>query len=84
MKRTPFHVTDHALVRYLERVRGIDMDALRQEIAAQVHAVDEVPDGLPEPIGVVVGGFVFKLKGRSITTVAPHCQKNKATDRRRS
>lgn len=84
MKRRPFNVTDHALVRYLERVKGMDMDALREEIAAQVHAADQVPEGLPEPTGVVVGAFVFKLVGRSVTTVAPHCQKDKATHRGRS
>ena len=28
-----FRITDHAVVRYLQRHRGIDMDAVRQEIA---------------------------------------------------
>ncbi|WP_347271647.1 hypothetical protein [Rhizorhabdus histidinilytica] len=30
------HVTDHAIVRYLERVKLIDMDIIRQEIASPV------------------------------------------------
>lgn len=29
-------VTDHAVVRYLERVHGIDMDEIRREVAAWV------------------------------------------------
>ena len=28
-----FRITDHAVVRYLQRHKGIDMDAVRQEIA---------------------------------------------------
>ncbi len=31
------NVTDHALIRWLERVHGIDMDAMRAEIAEAVH-----------------------------------------------
>ena len=27
------HVTDHALVRYLERVKGLDVETIRQHIA---------------------------------------------------
>ena len=30
----PVRVTDHALVRYLERVVGLDVEALRADIAA--------------------------------------------------
>jgi len=33
-QRKPLHVTDHALVRYLERVKGIDMDLIRAELAS--------------------------------------------------
>lgn len=32
--RTGIEVTDHAIVRWLERVHGVDMDAVRAEIAA--------------------------------------------------
>lgn len=35
MSRVP-HVTDHALVRYLERVVGVDLDVHRQAIEARV------------------------------------------------
>lgn len=31
----PARVTDHALVRYLERVKGLDVDAIRDEILTQ-------------------------------------------------
>ena len=31
------HVSDHAVVRYLERVLGIDVDGVRAEIAAKIR-----------------------------------------------
>jgi hypothetical protein len=58
------YVSDHAVVRYLERRHGFDFESVRQEImtpalreAAAVGAV-----------GLRVAGGVFKLKGRTVTT----------------
>lgn len=34
-------VSDHAIVRYMERVYGIDMDAIRAEIATPVVQIAE-------------------------------------------
>lgn len=34
----PVHVSDHAIVRYLERVGGFDIETLRAQIAARVAA----------------------------------------------
>jgi hypothetical protein len=36
----PYEVSDHALVRYLERVKGMDMAALREEAAAWAQGND--------------------------------------------
>lgn len=38
--QTP-HVTDHAVVRYLERVEGVDIWALRDKVAGDKNAVRE-------------------------------------------
>lgn len=35
------HVTDHAMIRYLERVEGLDTVALRDKVAAHKDAVRE-------------------------------------------
>lgn len=35
-KPTEPRVTDHAVIRYLERVRGMDIAAIRNEIASKV------------------------------------------------
>lgn len=41
MKRPRVHVTEHALLRYLERVMGVDVAALRIEIARAVDRAAE-------------------------------------------
>lgn len=32
----PIHVTDHAVLRYLERAHGLDVDAVRRHLAGRV------------------------------------------------
>lgn len=44
------HVTDHAIVRYLERVKGIDMDIIRAEIDTPTVEI-AVEFGAPTVIG---------------------------------
>lgn len=57
MKRTRHHVTDHAIVAYLELVRGVDLEAIRQKIARQTDvAVDH--DGCS---GVIVDGYRYRI-----------------------
>jgi len=68
VSRPRTHVTDHALVRYLERVGGFDIEALRQAIARRVDEAARVG-----ACGVVIDGFIFKLRrdqhGPVVTTV---------------
>tara|TARA_R110000868_G_scaffold314417_1_gene575370 strand:- start:20442 stop:20711 length:270 start_codon:yes stop_codon:yes gene_type:complete len=59
-------ITDHALVRYLERVMGLDMNGVRAEIAARVG--DGVRLGAS---AVVSGGFKYTLDSHRVTTVMP-------------
>jgi hypothetical protein len=60
------YVTDHALVRYLERVMGLDMTDVRDEIAACV--ADGVSTGAT---AVIRRGFSYTLSGNRVTTVKP-------------
>lgn len=41
MKKPRAHVTDHALLRHLERVQGIDIEAMRRELGHKVDAAIE-------------------------------------------
>jgi hypothetical protein len=60
-----FHITDHALLRYLERVKGIDLDAARAEMHRTL-AVGIEHEGL---IGIRAGAFSYRIEDGSVTTV---------------
>ena len=64
MTKRPSIVTDHALVRYLERVYGVDMDGLRQRIE---RVTQEARD--QGAVAVNCDGVHYKLSkcGRVIT-----------------
>lgn len=69
MKHTRHTVTDHAVLRYLERVEGVDVEAVRRDIAVLVdEAVGKVD--LPPPDAVLSGGFRFVIApGQKVVTV---------------
>lgn len=103
--RAHIKVTDHAVVRYLERVvrldlrrirrgvaredykvlhhlaqhAGIDVAALRREIAHRVAIADD-HDGCA---AVVVNGFRYCLDGHVVTTICPCHQPNRRAGHRR-
>ena len=64
MKKPRHPASDHAVVRYLERVKGMDIDAVRREIG---RVVDQ---GLEAgACGVISGGFVYRIEGGCVVTV---------------
>lgn len=70
-------VTDHAVVRYLERALGLDVEAVRTEIARAVKR------GIAEGAsGVRVGGLWFRLEGAVVVTVLPGSSADLRTGRR--
>lgn len=68
MKRRKVRVTDHALIRFLERAGGFEIEKLRTEIAKKVYTC--APEGAS---GIRVDGvnFVIVSDGdeRVVTTV---------------
>ena len=65
-------ITDHALLRYVERVFKIDVDALRRQILT-----DGVAKGIEHGASTItVNGAQFRVKDRSIVTVIGSDQKN--------
>lgn len=55
---------DHAVLRYLERAKGVDIDAVRRHIAGLVQrGVNANGDA------VVVEGVKFLLRGNVVVTV---------------
>jgi hypothetical protein len=64
-------ITDHALLRYVERVFKIDVDALRRQILT-----DGVAKGIENGASTItVNGIQFRVKDRSIVTVIGGDQK---------
>lgn len=66
-------VSDHAVVRYLERYCGLDTDAIRAEIAAKVEAAENNKvDVTGEAVGHLIDGYVFVVARNSlVVTIHP-------------
>ena len=84
---TPINVTDHALVRYLERELGLDVELVRQAIA---HKMDSpAVRQLVEFSGgtrckVKVDGKTYCLRGNTVTTyIGRQRSRPRATTRNR-
>lgn len=60
-------VTDHAVLRYLERAHGLDVEFFRGHIAALTST--GVTNGAT---GVKVEGVNFVLQGETVVTVLEH------------
>lgn len=54
-ERPDFEVSDHAVVRWLEKVKGFEMNGLRQEIAAAAMAAKQAG-----------GGAICRAKGDAV------------------
>ena len=61
-------ITDHAIVRYLQRVKGVDIDALKKEIVPNDvrKQIEELGGGGSFP---VANSHILKLVGFKVTTV---------------
>ena len=57
-------VSDHAVLRYLERVCGVDVDAVRRQINAQTERARH-----EEANGLRINGIVYRFKGGYVTTL---------------
>ena len=72
MKKPRTIVSDHALVRFLERVRGMDVEVIRAEIGHNLdRALDRADEVQPMPMasGVMLDGFSYRLTNGRVTTV---------------
>ena len=66
MKKPLTNVSDHAVLRYLERVCGIDIEAIRIGIGRRVD--DAARAGA---CAVHIDGFVYRIEHRNVVTVKP-------------
>lgn len=71
-------VTDHSLVRYLERVRGFDFKRERA-------AIQQVCQGLGDVVYATVkkDGCLYEIRNGAVVTITPDSGRPCATTRRR-
>lgn len=67
----PIHVTDHAILRYLERAHGLDVELIRRHIAGRCATAAQLG-----AIGVTVEGVKFVLIAQGGETTVPTALKS--------
>ena len=83
-KATDIRVSDHAIVRYLERIEGMDIDALRRRIAGGV-GLGDIADVVGQAVVPVEAWRVVIYNDCVITVLGPRRKrKRKRKKRKRS
>lgn len=79
MKKSRIPVSDHAVLRYLERVQGVDVERIRREIGARVDQAVDLG-----ACGIIIEGYSYKIEDGVVTTVLPahRCDKRIGQKRR--
>ena len=79
---TGIRITDHAILRYLERVGGFDIARLRDEIGARIHAKRTAGENY-----VLIDGVTFVVRDDDglavVTTVLPRAKARRPRKRRK-
>ena len=89
MMQSPI-ITDHAVLRYLERNVGMDIDRIRRSLAEQAMNDPRTRKGIDEfgdaRYNIKKGeGIIFCMKGGAMTTTYPtKKKKRKSSNRRKS
>ena len=81
-------VTDHAVLRHLERVEGLNIESIRKFLAVQAVNDPRTRDKIDEFGGASYSikkgeGVTYCMKGRSMTTCYPR-KKKKFSKRRKN
>ncbi|MBC6416253.1 MAG: hypothetical protein GDA47_00280 [Rhodospirillales bacterium] len=78
-------VTDHAVLRYLERGLGVDVEALRRRIARVLAPVAVPADRAGAPKALISGGLRYRLEagpdGRLIVVTVRSAQAGPISNR---
>lgn len=67
-----FGVTDHALVRFLDRTGTMDMEVLRANLAASLFRAHQAARSVTSSDYLIkADGLLFVVRGEAVTTVLP-------------
>lgn len=80
MKKPIHTVSDHAVLRYLQRAHGVDVEGIRRDLGRRVdQAVGRMEFAAPTDCSAAhIDGMTLILKGRVVITVL----ERKASNRR--
>jgi len=68
----PFEISDHAVIRYLERTKGLDTTAVRAEMQAELAEASQTTKVNGEAAGLLAGDYVYVVaRGHLVVTVYP-------------
>lgn len=69
----PIGVTDHAVVRWIERAYGIDVPAIRRQIVGKVTRSVDLAERLDERgnVTVVLEGVRYVVRDHRVITILP-------------
>lgn len=71
-------VTDHALVRFLQRVGGLDIEAVREALTTSLKRAQVVADGVGKRnYNVLADGIVYVVRDGVVVTVLPAAGRDK-------
>lgn len=66
----PLHVSDHALLRILERAGGVDIEALRRSVAQSLGRAVAAAEAIEQnEYKIVAGGLVYIIANQCVVTV---------------
>lgn len=68
MESKPIHVTDHAVVRYFERVLGVDVDLIRKELSSPTV---QLADRIGAPFVILKSGHRAAIRDGCVQTILP-------------
>ena len=74
----PPRVSDHAVVRYLQRIKGLDIEAIREEILPESkhHLIRAVQTG-----SIPMGEYELKIVSGIVVTISTQASKREAHKR---
>ncbi|KPF98825.1 hypothetical protein IP86_10905 [Rhodopseudomonas sp. AAP120] len=70
------HVSDHALLRILERAGGVDIEGLRRTVALSVGRAAAAAAAIEQnEYKIVAGGLVYIVANQCVVTVHPEAKR---------
>ena len=79
MKHEPVRITEHAVLRYLERAMGFNVEAVRKHIADTCAGAAAIG-----AVCVRSEGLRFEITNNTVTTIVPDRQNPSLTGRERN